>query len=100
VRVFRPDRFRIEHDDVGIGSGQRCRDRGVHVVLVGHSTIRKFEAPDAAGAYDRFELKLAKQVAALVKEWVDALLFVNFVTCSTSAMLLSVLIYCNLMYPF
>jgi len=59
---------------------EKLRDRGVHVVLVGHSTIRKFEAPDAAGAYDRFELKLTKQVAALVKEWVDALLFVNFVT--------------------
>jgi hypothetical protein len=59
---------------------EKLRDRGIHVVLVGHSMIRKFEAPDAAGAYDRFELKLSKQVAALTKEWVDALLFVNFVT--------------------
>ena len=59
---------------------EKLRDRGVHVVLVGHSTIRKFEAPDAVGSYDRYELKLSKQVAALVKEWVDALLFVNFVT--------------------
>ncbi len=59
---------------------EKLRDRGIHVVLVGHATIRKFEAPDAAGAYDRYELKLTKQVAALVKEWVDALLFVNFVT--------------------
>ncbi len=59
---------------------EKLRDRGIHVVLVGHSMIRKFEAPDAVGAYDRFELKLSKQVAALVKEWVDALLFVNFVT--------------------
>lgn len=62
---------------------EKLRDRGIHVVLVGHSTIRKFEAPDAAGSYDRYELKLAKQVAALVKEWVDALLFVNFVTKTT-----------------
>lgn len=59
---------------------EKLRERGVHVVLVGHSTIRKFEAPDAAGSYDRYELKLSKQVAALVKEWVDSLLFVNFVT--------------------
>jgi hypothetical protein len=59
---------------------EKLRDRGLHVVLVGHSTIRKFEAPDAAGSYDRYELKLTKQVAALTKEWVDALLFVNFVT--------------------
>lgn len=62
---------------------EKLRDRGIHVVLVGHATIRKFEAPDAAGSYDRYELKLAKQVAALVKEWVDALLFVNFVTKTT-----------------
>lgn len=59
---------------------EKLRERGVHVVLVGHSTIRKFEAPDAVGSYDRYELKLSKQVAALVKEWVDSLLFVNFVT--------------------
>jgi len=59
---------------------EKLRDRGIHVVLVGHSMIRKFEGPDAVGAYDRFELKLSKQVAALVKEWVDALLFVDFVT--------------------
>ncbi|MGH8017743.1 MAG: ATP-binding protein [Opitutaceae bacterium] len=58
----------------------RLRERGMHLVLIGHSTIRKFEAPDAAGSYDRYELKLAKQVAALTKEWVDALLFVNYVT--------------------
>jgi hypothetical protein len=58
----------------------KLRERGLHVVLIGHSTIRKFEAPDAAGSYDRYELKLAKQVAALAKEWVDALLFVNYVT--------------------
>jgi len=59
---------------------EKLRDRGIHVVLVGHSTIRKFEAPDAAGSYDRYELKLTRQVAALVKEWVDSLLFVNYVT--------------------
>ena len=58
----------------------RLRERGMHIVLIGHSTIRKFEAPDAAGAYDRYELKLSKQLAALSKEWVDALLFVNYVT--------------------
>lgn len=59
---------------------EKLRDHGMHVVLVGHSTIRKFEAPGAAGSYDRYELKLAKQVAALTKEWVDSLLFLNYVT--------------------
>ena len=59
---------------------ERLRKRGVHLVLVAHSTIRKFEQPDAAGAYDRYELKLTKQCAPLVKEWCDLLLFVNYLT--------------------
>ncbi len=56
------------------------RTRGMHLVMVAHSTIRKFEQPDAAGAYDRYELKLSKQCAPLLKEWCDLLLFVNYFT--------------------
>ena len=55
--------------------------RGVHVVLVCHSMIRKFELPDEMGSYDRYMLKLnEKNIAPLIKEWVDMLLFVNFKT--------------------
>jgi hypothetical protein len=54
--------------------------RGMHVVLLAHCRIAKFEQPDAAGAYDRYELKLTKQVAPLVKEWCDMLLFANYFT--------------------
>ena len=55
--------------------------RGVHVVLVCHSMIRKFELPDEMGSYDRYMLKLnEKNIAPLVKEWVDMLLFVNYKT--------------------
>ncbi len=54
--------------------------RGMHVVFLAHATVRKFEAPDQAGSYDRFELKLSKQVAPLLKEWCDTLLFCNYLT--------------------
>ncbi|WP_157447440.1 ATP-binding protein [Chthoniobacter flavus] len=54
--------------------------RGMHVLLLAHCRIAKFEQPDAAGAYDRYELKLTKQVAPLVKEWCDMLLFANYFT--------------------
>ena len=55
--------------------------RGIHVVLVCHSMIRKFEQPDEMGSYDRYMLKLnEKNIAPLVKEWVDLLLFVNYRT--------------------
>ena len=55
--------------------------RGIHVVLVCHSMIRKFELPDEMGSYDRYMLKLnEKNIAPLVKEWTDVLLFVNYRT--------------------
>jgi len=55
--------------------------RGINVVLVCHSMIRKFELPDEMGSYDRYMLKLnEKNIAPLIKEWVDLLLFVNYKT--------------------
>lgn len=54
--------------------------RGMHLILLAHSTVKKFEMPDAAGSYDRFELKLSKQTAPLIKEWADLVLFCNYVT--------------------
>lgn len=60
---------------------QAIVDRGVNVILVCHSTIRKFEQPDEMGSYDRYMLKLnEKNIAPLVKEWVDLMLFVNYRT--------------------
>lgn len=57
-------------------------DAGMNVVLTAHSIIRKFELPEETGAYDRYELKLGQkagnQCAALVKEWADMVLFVNY----------------------
>ena len=54
--------------------------RGMHILLLAHCRIVKFEQPEAAGAYDRYELKLTKQVAPLVKEWCDIQLFANYFT--------------------
>ena len=53
---------------------------GANVVVLAHAKMRKFEQPDELGAYDRWELKLSKQVAPLVKEWSDMLLFANYKT--------------------
>lgn len=63
---------------------QELVDKGVHVVITAHAQMRKFEQPDEMGAYDRWELKLGKktssQTAPLLKEWADAVLFVNYKT--------------------
>lgn len=53
---------------------------GKAVVITAHAKMRKFEQPDEIGAYDRWEMKLSKQVAPLVKEWCDCLLFLNYKT--------------------
>ena len=53
---------------------------GINVIILAHAKMRKMELPDEAGAFDRWELKLTKQVAPLVKEWADALLFCNYKT--------------------
>jgi len=52
--------------------------RQVNVLLTAHAAMRKFEQPNEMGAYDRWELKLSKKVAPMVKEWADLLLFANY----------------------
>lgn len=54
--------------------------RGVNVVVNAHAKMRKFEQPDELGAYDRWELKLDKNTAPLLKEWADLVLFANYKT--------------------
>lgn len=52
----------------------------MHLVFLAHATLRKFEQPEEAGAYDRWELKCSKTVSPLLKEWADLLLFANYKT--------------------
>lgn len=56
------------------------RANGMHVVMVAHAIMRKFEQPDEAGSYDRYELKLSKKACPIIKEWADAVLFLNYKT--------------------
>lgn len=53
---------------------------GINVVFTAHAQIKKFEQPDEMGAYDRWELKLQRKTAPLVKEWADMILFANYKT--------------------
>lgn len=53
---------------------------GKHICITAHAKMRKFEQPDEMGAYDRWEMKLSRQVAPLLKEWADILLFLNYKT--------------------
>lgn len=50
------------------------RDRGIAVLLVAHSTVVKFEAPDT-DPYDRYQLRLHKAADAAICDWADCVLF-------------------------
>ncbi|MGY3265843.1 ATP-binding protein [Lysobacter sp. HA35] len=49
-------------------------DRGMVVILIAHSAVKRFEAPDSE-AFDRYELKMQKGALGLIVEWADAILF-------------------------
>ena len=53
---------------------------GKHVIITAHAKMRKQELPDEMGAFDRWELKLSRQCAPMLKEWADAVLFLNYKT--------------------
>ena len=53
---------------------------GMNVVITAHARQRREELPDETGGFDVWGLKLSKQCAPLLKEWPDALLFINYKT--------------------
>jgi hypothetical protein len=61
-----------------------CLDRfirqGIHVVVVGHSTVKRVQPPGLGDSYDRFELKIDMVNSNRLKEWSDAVLFINWDT--------------------
>ncbi len=57
---------------------QALRDeRGMAVIILAHSEIRKFSAPDEV-EYDRYQPKLHKIASALIQEHVDCVWFMNY----------------------
>ena len=49
-------------------------ERGMRIVMVVHTEIKKFEDP-LADAYDRYQIKLHKSIGKLVQEWADVIGF-------------------------
>lgn len=50
------------------------REKGMIVMLVAHSQVVKFEAPET-DAYDRYQMRLHKTADAAVCDWADCILF-------------------------
>ena len=67
-------------DGRNIFDKEEVLNAGHNVVVLAHAAITKFEQPDAVGNYDRWSMKTSKQVAPLLREWCDMLLFANYKT--------------------
>jgi len=55
---------------------QLRREKGMACILLAHSQVKRFEAPDTE-AFDRFEIKLHRRASDLYTEFVDLLGFAN-----------------------
>jgi hypothetical protein len=54
-------------------------DKGMIVILLAHTTIKRFDSPEVE-PYDRYQPKLQERSNAVVREWADAVLFANYKT--------------------
>jgi hypothetical protein len=57
-----------------------CRaltERGIAVVLIAHPEIKRFDSP-VTDPYDRYQVKLNKRAAALIREQSDIVAFLNY----------------------
>lgn len=64
----------------GLDELDKCRAAGIHILCAAHSKSQKFEAPGQTDTFDRWSMKLSKTVSPLVREWCDALIFLNYET--------------------
>jgi hypothetical protein len=55
------------------------RERNMVVILVSHTTIKRFDSPEVE-PYDRYQPKLQERSSAVLREWCDAVLFANYKT--------------------
>lgn len=56
----------------------RLINRGIHVVVISHSTVRKFQPPSSDVAYDRFEPSVHQPNSQKLKQWADAVLYMDW----------------------
>lgn len=52
--------------------------RKMHIILIAHTLVKKFEDPENAAAYDRYIVALNEKAAMLVRQAVDCVLFCNY----------------------
>lgn len=54
-------------------------DKGMVIILLAHCQIKRFDSPEVE-PFDRYQPKLQERSNAILREWVDAVLFANYKT--------------------
>ncbi len=67
------DEFRVLLD----GLDTLRNEKGMIIIILAHCDIKKFDSPDS-DSYDRYKLNVRDNLGALVHDWSDAMLFVNY----------------------
>lgn len=58
---------------------EKCWKRGMNVVITAHSQVKSFQNPEGP-SFDRYELAMNPKAAAVLRQWVDAVLFTRLET--------------------
>ncbi len=71
-------KFALVHwERVISGLGILRNDKGMMVIMLAHSQVERFEAPDS-DSYDRYTPRLHKLASGLVREWSDEVFFATY----------------------
>lgn len=73
--VIAADKWR----DILAGFNALRNDKGMCVILIAHTTIKRFDSPETE-PYDRYQPKLQERTSSIIREWTDAVLFANYKT--------------------
>lgn len=64
---------------------KKVREQNKNIIMLAHYQIKAFNDPITNAPYDRYSMKLNDKASALIREWVDMVLFANFETYSKTA---------------
>jgi len=53
------------------------KNKGMNIVLLAHSEVKKVEPPETE-AFDKYQMHLQKDAFAILQEWADMVLFLNY----------------------
>lgn len=72
--------FALDHWKKLVDGIERLREMGMNIVILAHTEIKRFDDPQQAAGYDRYQIKLHQKAAQLFVDRVEVVLFANYET--------------------